>query len=90
VTGYGIARSASRDSDDGAEPTRTSGDPAAKKRTVAPSARQPSRRTYIVKSGDTLSAISLSTGVPVERLQTLNPDLDVQALQPGKRLKLRR
>jgi LysM repeat protein len=90
VTGYGIARSASRDSDDGAEPARTSDKPAATKTTSKPSARQPTRRTYVVKSGDTLSAISLSTGVPVERLQTLNPDLDTQALQPGQRLKLRR
>lgn len=47
------------------------------------------RRTYVVRSGDTLSSIALETGVPVARLQSLNPDLDVQALQPGQRLNLR-
>ena len=43
-----------------------------------------------MRSGDTLSAISLETGVTVERLQALNPNIDVQALQPGQHLKLRR
>ena len=47
------------------------------------------RRTYVVRTGDTLSSISLDTGVSVDRLQELNPDVDVQALQPGQRLKLR-
>jgi LysM repeat protein len=42
-----------------------------------------------VRTGDTLSSISLDTGVSVDRLQELNPDVDVQALQPGQRLKLR-
>ena len=49
----------------------------------------PTRSTYIVRTGDTLSSISLDTGVSVSRLQELNPDVDVQALQPGERLKLR-
>lgn len=48
------------------------------------------RTTYVVRSGDTLSAISIETGVPIARIQELNPDVDVQALQPGERLKLRR
>jgi len=51
---------------------------------------QPTRRTYVVRSGDTLSSISIEMGVPVTRLQELNPDVDVQALQPGQRLRLRR
>lgn len=46
-------------------------------------------RVYVVKQGDTLSAIALKTGVPVETIQQLNPDVDVQALQPGARLRLR-
>src|SRR4051794_34498626 len=31
---------------------------------------------YVVKSGDTLGGIAEKTGVPVERLQELNPGLD--------------
>jgi LysM repeat protein len=42
-----------------------------------------------VRSGDTLTSISIETGVPVETLQQLNPGLDTQALQPGQRLRLR-
>ena len=44
---------------------------------------------YIVKTGDTLGTISEKTGVPVERLQELNPQLDPQALVSGQRIKLR-
>lgn len=45
--------------------------------------------TYTVKTGDTLGGIAESTGVPVERLQELNPELDPQALVSGQRIKLR-
>ncbi len=44
---------------------------------------------YTVRSGDTLTAISIDTGVPMATLQQLNPELDSQALQPGDRLRLR-
>jgi LysM repeat protein len=46
------------------------------------------RRTYTVKPGDTLSSIALKTGVPLERIQELNPKLDSQSLQTGQRVKL--
>jgi len=47
------------------------------------------RATYTVKTGDTLGAIAEKTGVTVERLQTLNPELDPQALLSGQKIKLR-
>jgi len=47
-------------------------------------------RSYVVKSGDSLSAISARTGVSVDALQRLNPDADPQALHVGERLKLTR
>lgn len=46
-------------------------------------------RYYTVRTGDTLTSISLETGVSVATLQQLNPGLDTQALQPGDRLRLR-
>jgi LysM repeat protein len=46
-------------------------------------------RTYTVKSGDTLQAISEKTGIPVEKLQELNPQLDPQQLVSGQKIKLR-
>ena len=44
---------------------------------------------YVVKTGDTLGAIAEKTGVPVEKLQQLNPELDPQALVSGQKIKLR-
>ncbi len=47
------------------------------------------RRNYIVKPGDSFGAISEKTGVSVERLGQLNPEVDPQALVVGQRIKLR-
>ena len=44
---------------------------------------------YVVKEGDTLGGISEATGVPVERLQELNPGLDQFQLTKGQQIKLR-
>lgn len=47
------------------------------------------RRAYVVKTGDSLTAIAGRTGVTVDALERLNPDADPQALRVGERLKLR-
>lgn len=47
------------------------------------------RPTYTVKLNDTLSLISEKTGVSVEQIETLNPDLDPQNLIVGQKIKLR-
>jgi LysM repeat protein len=52
-----------------------------------PARRQPA--TYTVQSGDTLGAIAETTGVTVETLQELNPELDPQALIAGQKIQLR-
>src|SRR5215210_4936289 len=52
-------------------------------------APRPRRATYTVKVGDTLGGIADKTGVPVEQLLELNPDLDPQALVSGQKIKLR-
>jgi LysM repeat protein len=49
----------------------------------------PQRSSYTVKTGDTLGGIAEKTGVPVERLQEFNPELDPQALVSGQKIKLR-
>ena len=51
--------------------------------------KRASGSTYTVKAGDTLGSISEETGVNVEQLQELNPDLDPQALVAGQKLKTR-
>jgi LysM repeat protein len=47
------------------------------------------RKTYVVKPGDTPSAIAEKTGVPLAEIQRLNPELDPQLLAPGTKIKLR-
>jgi LysM repeat protein len=63
---------------------RTSTEQAAKRKTAPRKAA-----TYTVKTGDTLGAIAEKTGIDVEELQTLNPELDPQALVSGQKIKLR-
>jgi len=45
--------------------------------------------TYIVQSGDTLTAIAHRTCVPVAEILALNPEVDPQILIAGQTLKLR-
>jgi LysM domain len=49
----------------------------------------PEEEFYVVEPGDSFSTIAEEQGVPEERLEQLNPDLDPQALNPGQRIKLR-
>ena len=46
-------------------------------------------KTYVVQTGDTLTAISHQTGVPVAEILALNPEVDPQILIAGETLKLR-
>jgi LysM repeat protein len=47
-------------------------------------------RYYVVRAGDSLSAIASKTGVSLSTLQALNPGVNPNALQVGQRLTLRR
>lgn len=49
----------------------------------------PAKATYKVKPGDSFAAIAEDTGVDVDKLSELNPDIDPRALQPGQKLKLK-
>jgi LysM repeat protein len=48
------------------------------------------RKMYTVKSGDTLSAISIKTGVSLATIQRLNPKLDADTLHAGQHVRLAR
>jgi LysM repeat protein len=60
-----------------------------KKRRARARERRASRSVYVVRAGDTLGGIAEKTGVSVEELQELNPNVDPQALTSGQRLKLK-
>jgi hypothetical protein len=51
--------------------------------------RQPQRTFYRVKLNDTLGLIAEKTGVPVEQLEALNPEIDPQNLIVDQRIRLR-
>jgi hypothetical protein len=46
------------------------------------------RRSYVVRPGDTIEAISARTGVPQSRILSLNPKVSPTALFIGERLRL--
>src|SRR5689334_20328538 len=59
---------------------------AASKKSSSKSKATKKRKTYTVKSGDTLSGIAEKTGVSLETLSELNPNADT--LSPGQKLRL--
>ncbi|HEX8120372.1 MAG TPA: LysM peptidoglycan-binding domain-containing protein [Solirubrobacteraceae bacterium] len=56
--------------------------------TNARTSTTPQRKTYTVKPGDTLASISERTGVTVEEIEDLNPDIDANSLTVGDKIKL--
>jgi LysM repeat protein len=75
------------DSGDGDTTAPTTADRTASDTTATTEQRTPA--TYTVEPGDTLGGISEQTGVPVDTIQVLNPELDPQALIAGQKIKLR-
>ena len=51
--------------------------------------RERQRKTYVVKLGDTPSQIAAETGVSLDQIEKLNPDLDPQLLAPGEKIRIR-
>ncbi len=47
-------------------------------------------KVYVVKAGDTLSAIAVKFGTSVSTLEELNPDLSASTLTPGDKVKVPR
>lgn len=50
--------------------------------------RQETPDNYVVQPGDSLGSIAVKVGVPVDRIEKLNPDIDPQALPSGATLEL--
>lgn len=89
VTGGGGAGSGGAPSGSTGRTTSSSTDTsAAPASAVTASTTAPAQRTYTVVPGDVLSRIAEKTGVPLDRLEALNPDVDAQTLRAGQKLKL--
>jgi LysM repeat protein len=77
--------------DDSASPSSTSTRSTTTKATSGKATKKSKRRrAYVVKSGDTLSAISIKTGVTLTTIKRLNPKLDADTLHAGQRVRLSR
>lgn len=46
------------------------------------------KRRYVVRGGDTLSGISVKTGVPLETIERLNPKIQADTLHAGQKVRL--
>ncbi len=67
----------------GAAPTAT-----ATPKGKAKERKRAAQKTYVVKPGDTPSAIADAQGVALDDLLAANPDIDPNALAPGDELKI--
>jgi LysM repeat protein len=76
-------------SDNNSSGQRASDTTSTSKRQTTTRRRRARKSSYTVKTGDTLGGIAAKTGVTVEKLQELNPQLDPQALVSGQKIKLR-
>ena len=90
VAFYGVLKHNLSDSgSDKSPPAAQRSDAPAKEAADRKSSSKRKRKTYVVKPGDTPSAIAEKTGVPLAEIERLNPDLDPQLLSPGTKIKLR-
>jgi LysM repeat protein len=70
--------------------SKPSGQKARKSGTKTAAKRAPAaKKTYVVQVGDTLGGIADKTGVPLERLEQLNPDVDSHLMTAGQKIRLR-
>jgi LysM repeat protein len=82
------ARDPASTSDNGAKSSATATATATAKSSKKTSKKTSKSKTYTVKAGDTPSGIAQKTGVALDKLLDLNPDLDPQSMAPGQRIKL--
>src|SRR4051812_40284763 len=68
---------------------RTSRADAAQQNAAKKKRKKAATRTYVVEAGDTPSGIAEKTGVPLETIEQLNPDLDPEGLNVGDEITLR-
>jgi LysM repeat protein len=66
---------------------RQGGSPANVDRQKTPDKKTP--KVYVIETEDTLTSIARQTGVPVAKIERLNPEVDPLSLIAGEELKLR-
>jgi len=79
------------------EPTTTPAASTTKKKSSSAKAKAKAKRTttsagpktYTVQVGDTLGGIANKTGVPLNKIQELNPNVDPHTMNAGQEIRLR-
>jgi len=61
----------------------------AKNKTSTTTVKKAGKRFYIVQTGDTLGAIADKSGIPLETIQSLNPDVDPHSMTTGQKIRLK-
>lgn len=84
-----VAVFASTGGDDDGDKVEPNRNPVGKKESGDKDKSRTEAKKYEVQDGDTLTGIAQKTGIPVDEIEALNPDLDPQALIAGQELKLR-
>jgi LysM repeat protein len=69
--------------------TTTKKKPAGSKTSTTKAASGGGSSTYTVQINDTLGGIADKTGVPLSRIQELNPNVDPHAMTAGQKIKLK-
>jgi LysM repeat protein len=88
AVGYVVTTSTGSDNDNGGDNADRTTEPRPREN-GSQQRQRPQRAFYRVRLNDTLGLIAEQTGVPVERLEELNPELDPQNLIVGQRIRLR-
>jgi LysM repeat protein len=92
VSGGGSTNSSSPDQTSSSQTTTTTKTTATKKKSSSAkkkAAATGGSKTYTVQVGDTLGGIADKTGVPLDRIQELNPNVDATAMTSGQKIKLK-
>jgi LysM repeat protein len=92
ISGSGGSGSGSASNDSATTPAATTTKTQKKTSTQAAkkkAAKESPGKTYTVQVGDTLGGIASKTGVPLSRIEELNPDVDPHAMTTGQQIRLR-
>jgi LysM repeat protein len=91
VSNSGNSGGSSSTSDEPAQTTstKTSTTTKAKAKAKAKAKKETAGATYTVQVGDTLGGIADKTGVPLDRIEELNPNVDPHAMTAGQEIKLK-
>ena len=70
-------------------PAKTTKKKSSSKKSKTTTSTGTSPKTYTVEVGDTLGGIAAKTGVPLSKIQELNPNVDPHTMNAGQEIRLR-